>query len=163
MGQFANTLFSALLGWVQTAASWLWSLATNTGANGWMHWVLDNWLALLLWLCIAGLAIDFIVYLVRWQPYRMWGRFLRRKERMEEEIPEEDPAVFQRKWAYADGTTQVENMREAEPGLVEITAPLDAPIRPRRRMARRATPEQSYHQPVYPPQWNENQEQGEHR
>lgn len=162
MGQFANTLFSLLLGWVQAAASGLWSLATNAGAGAWLHWVLEHWLALTLWLCIGGLAIDFAVYLFRWQPYRVWGRFLRRHKEVEEEAAqEEQQPLFQRKWVYADGTTQVEEVRKPEPRPVEITAPLDAPIRPRRRMARRATPEQSYGLPVYPPQWHENQEQGE--
>ena len=56
MGQFANTIFSALLGWVQTAASWLWALISAPESGGWLRWLLDNWLPLLLMLCAAERA-----------------------------------------------------------------------------------------------------------
>lgn len=166
MGQFAGTLFRVLLGWVQTAASWLWGLVTNTDVSAWMRWLLDNWLPLTVLLCIGGVVIDFIVYLIRWQPYRVWGRFLRRASGGEEPSEEETPLqpVFQRKWLYADGSTTVEEVHEP---LQEQPAPpveqLDAPIRPVRRLARRTTPEQAYNQPVYPPQWQHNtqEQQGE--
>lgn len=162
MGQFASTIFSALLGWVQTAASWLWGLVTNTDVSAWVKWLLDNWLPLVILLCVGGLVIDFAVYLLRWQPYRVWRSFLLRFSRKEEPTEEASaPPVFQRKWLYADGSTAVEDVHEP---LQEQPAPqseqLDAPIRPRRRMARRTTPEQAYNQPVYPPQWQRDQ-QGE--
>ena len=159
MGQFANTLFSVLLGWVQTAASWLWGLITNTDVNAWLKWLLDNWLPLVIVLCLGGLAIDFIVYLVRWQPYRVWHSFLSRfsrKNAPEEDAPPVQP-VFQRKWLYADGSTAVEDVHEPlQEQPVPQNGKLDAPIRPQRRMARRASPEQAYNQPVYPPQWQQN-------
>ena len=157
MGQFAGSLFRMLLGWVQTAASWLWSLITDTDASTWLRWLMENWLLLLIIMCGVGLVIDFIVYLFRWQPYRMWGRSLHREA--DEEQPEENPpqGVYQRKWLYADGSTAVEEVHEplqAAPAPVEEQ--LQSPVRPRRRMARRASPEQAYNQPVYPPQWQNN-------
>ena len=169
MGQFANTVFSGLLGWVQTAASWLWSLATNTDVSAWLAWLLDNWLPLVILLCLAGVLVDFVVYLIRWQPYRVWGRFLRRLKGQNE--PAEDSAdalpqpVFQRRWVYADGSTAVEDVRDHQHEVPQQpdSDGLEAPIRPVRRMARRATLEQSYNQPVYPPQWQHNirEQQGE--
>lgn len=159
MGQFANTLFSALLGWVQTAASWLWSLITNSDMNAWIRWLLDHWLSLLMLLCIGGLVLDFIVYLIRWQPYRVWVSFLRRRREQEETPPaEEQQAVYQRKWVYADGSIAVEDVLAAVPEPPAQEEPLTAPIRPTRRVARRATLEQSYNQPVYPPQWRHDQQ-----
>lgn len=163
MGAFANTLFSVLLGWVQTAAAWLWSLVTNADVSAWLRWLLDNWLPLTLILCAGGVVIDFIVYLIRWQPYRVWGNFLRRlaaKDELPVEEPEERP-ILQRRWLYADGSVAVEEVREP----LQTPAPeetLDAPIRPVRRVARRTTPEQAYNQPVYPPQWRHDQ-QGENK
>lgn len=158
MGQFAGTLFSMLLGWVQTAAAWVWGLITNADTSAWLRWLVDHWLTLTLALCIGGLMVDFIVYLIRWQPYRMWGRFLKRKEEQAAEKPPEPATVYQRKWIYADGSTEVEDVR------IPVAAPeeeqLEVPIRPARRMARRTSPEQAYHQPVYPPQWHHEQ-QGE--
>ena len=158
MGQFAGTLFRMLLGWVQTAAAWIWALITNADASAWLRWLVDNWLPLVLALCIGGVLVDFIVYLIRWQPYRMWGRFLYRKEE-EEPLPDSAP-VYQRRWIYADGSTEVEDVRIPPPEAPREEEQLAAPIRPARRMARRASPEQSYHQPVYPPQWQHDQ-QGE--
>lgn len=161
MGQFASKLFSALLGWVQTAASGLWGLITNADAGGGLRWLLDNWLLLVILLCVGGVVIDFIVYLFRWQPYRVWARFLRRwtgKEEADQQEAQEQPApAYQRRWVYADGSTMVEDVHEPpQEQPVQQEPQLDAPIRPSRRMARRATPEQAYHQPVYPPQWQHN-------
>lgn len=159
VGQFAGTLFSMLLGWVQTAAAWAWGLITNAETSAWLRWLVDNWLPLTLALCIGGVAVDFIVYLIRWQPYRMWGRLLGRKDK-EEVANETASPVYQRRWIYADGSTEVEDVHipQQEPAAEEEH--LDVPIRPVRRMARRATPEQAYNQPVYPPQWRHDQ-QGE--
>lgn len=160
MGQFAGTLFSMLLGWVQTAAAWVWGLITNADTSAWLRWLVDNWLPLTLALCVGGVVVDFVVYLIRWQPYRMWGRFLRRKEQPEAEpLPVSTP-VYQRKWIYADGSTEVEDVRVPQPESSAEEEQLAAPIRPVRRMARRASPEQAYNQPVYPPQWHRDQ-QGE--
>lgn len=163
MGQFASMLFSALLGWVQTAASWLWGLLTNADGNAWLKWLMDHWLLLAIILCLGGLVIDFVVYLIRWQPYRVWRSFLSRFSCKDDVEETEEPAqpVFQRKWLYADGSTSVEDVHEPlQEQPVHQSEKLDVPVRPHRRMARRTTPEQAYHQPVYPPQWQHNQ-QGE--
>lgn len=160
MGQFAGTLFRMLLGWVQTAAAWVWSLTTNADATSWLRWLVDNWLPLVLFLCIGGLVVDFVVYLIRWQPYRMWGRFLRRKEQPEADPQPASSPAYQRKWIYADGSMEVEDVHVAPPEAPVEEERLTAPIRPVRRMARRTSPEQAYNQPVYPPQWHHDQ-QGE--
>lgn len=160
MGQFANTIFSALLGWVQTAASWLWALISAPESGGWLRWLLDNWLPLLLMLCAAGVVIDFLVYLLRWQPYRVWARFLRRRKGEDPAGEEAPQPVFQRRWLYADGSTTVEDVHEAPEQPAPVIEQLEAPIRPTRRVARHTPTEKAYNQPVYPPQWQHDQ-QGE--
>lgn len=157
MGQFANALFSALLGWVQTAVSALWGLMTNSDASHWFLWLLENWLPLTLMLCAAGLLIDFIVYLIRWQPYRVWRSFLNRRAEKKQTAPADFvQLVNQRKWVYADGSTAMESDEPSPYVSVQQEPKLTAPIAPTRRLARRSTPEQAYHQPVYPPQWQQN-------
>lgn len=162
MGQFAGTLFSLLLGWVQTAVSGLWALFTNADAGTWLSWLLDHWLLLAAALCLGGVLIDFLVYLLRWQPYRVWGSFLRRmKGRADEEDTAEQP-ILQRRWVYADGSTHLEDIHQHAQEPAPQEEGLHTPIRPTRRVARRATLEQSYHAPVYPPQWqNDHQAQGD--
>ena len=162
MGLFANTLFSVLLGWVQTAASWLWNLVTNADVHAWLRWVLDNWLVLVILLCLGGIAVDFIVYLFRWQPYRVWANSLQRRKERKEPVPQEEEhqPILQRKWLYADGTTQVEDI--PMPQQVQVQQPserLTAPIRPVRRVVRQESAERAYHQPVYPPQWQQTQDE----
>ena len=151
MGQFADTLFSILLGWVQTAVSWLWQLASNADVSAWMYWLLDNWLALVLLLCIGGALADFLVYLIRWQPYRVWRSFLNKITGKEETETAEKP-LLQRKWVFADGSTEVEEIPQSRMDT-EPAEQLNAPIRPTRRVVRRELQGQAYHQPVYPPQW----------
>ena len=160
MGQFANTLFSALLGWVQSVAAELWGLVTNADVSVWMAWILDNWLPLVILLCLGGVVLDFVVYLIRWQPYRVWGSFLHRLTgKEEEETAEQMQPVPSRKWLYADGSVAEEEIHAPlQPAPEEK---LEAPIRPVRRAVRRASPEQAYHQPYYPPQWQRTNEQGE--
>lgn len=164
MGQFADTLFSLLLGWVQTAVSWLWRLATNADVSAWMHWLLENWLTLVVLLCIGGLVVDFLVYLIRWQPYRVWRSFLHKLTKGQEDAGQEDVLPpMQRKWLFADGTTEIEEI--LQPGAFEQEQEdrLNAPIRPVRRAVRREPQGQAYHQPVYPPQWQHTirEKQGE--
>lgn len=160
MGQFANTLFRALLGWVQSAAAELWGLVTNADISLWLRWLLDNWLPLTLMLCLGGVVVDFIVYLIRWQPYRVWGRVLHRvMGKAEEDAIPQEQAATSRRWLHADGSVTEEDIRE--PLQPEPEETLEAPIRPTRRVVRRTTPEQAYHQPYYPPQWQRTNEQGE--
>lgn len=159
MGNFANTLFSVLLGWVQSAAAWLWSLIASDGGGGLMGWVLDNWLALAIGLCLLGLVVDGVVYLIRWQPYRVWRSNLRRSGA--EASPEATPAPAEEplQWVYANGEVAVQPPETYAPQAE--TAPEEAG--PRRRVIparRHAEPDsytgddqRGYHQPFYPPQW----------
>ena len=153
MGQFADTLFSLSLGWVQTVVSWLWNLAANADVHAWIRWVLEHWLLLLVLLCACGVLADFIVYLIRWQPYRIWRRLWQRLTGKAQEAPEqeEELPMMQRKWVFADGSTEVEELPTR--ASAEKEEQLIAPIRPTRRAVRRELERQSYNQPVYPPQW----------
>lgn len=171
MGSFANTLFSALLGWFQGAVAWLWRLIASADAGAWMTWVLDNWLALLILLCLAGLAVDGVVYLLRWQPYRVWRSFLGRFSADEEDAEEGQDEPEIRHWAYAEGAP--EPRKHVRPEHSPGEEHLDAPIRSvkrvipaRQRRAERADGfdtgrwEDAYNAPYYPPQWHtgENKE-----
>lgn len=160
MGNFANTLFSVLLGWVQSATAWLWSLITSDGAGGLMGWVLDNWLLLAVALCLLGLIVDGIVYLLRWQPYRVWRSFLGRSG--EETLPETPPAVEEEplQWVYANGEIAPDPVeQEALYASQPQCAPQERQPRviPARRRTQPETAQGSgpsgYYQPCYPPQW----------
>ncbi len=95
MGPLADTLFSGLFSWVRTAAYNAWQLATQGDAVAWIRWAVENWLPLTVLICIVGLLIDLAVYLIRWQPWRVWRSFFLRREAPkagldaeEDELPE---------------------------------------------------------------------------
>lgn len=147
MGQFTNTLFQVLLGWVQSLVSALWRLIASPDGSGGLRWLLEHWLALVLLLCVAGGLIDFVVYLIRWQPYRVWRAFLRGGHRSaRREAEEESP--YQRRWAYADGSTTLEE--PPQPHHAQDEMRLELPVRPVRRVVRYSGEEHAYYQPVYP-------------
>ena len=120
MGSFANSVFSILLGWVRGAVSWLWNAATSQESSTFMQWIANNWLTLAVILCAAGVVIDFVVHMFRWQPYKVWASFFRRmfgkKERVEE-TPRSGSGLkrrVRREWVYADGTARADETSAAE-------------------------------------------------
>lgn len=112
MGNFANTLFSSLLGWLRNAAAWLWSFLNDPESGGFIIWMADNWLPLVIALCAACMLIDFLVYLLRWQPYKVWASFFRRIFGRDAET--DDSQRIRRRWIHADGTTSIEEVDVAE-------------------------------------------------
>ncbi|MGN0746208.1 MAG: hypothetical protein ACI4ML_06000 [Aristaeellaceae bacterium] len=115
MGSFASGMFSAMLGWIRGAIAYLWNAASTPEGGGLLRWLAENWLPLTLILCGAGMVIDLIVYLLRWQPYKVWASFFRRlggRSGREEDIQEEarprPRRTVHRQWLYADGTERTE-------------------------------------------------------
>ena len=78
MGSFASSAFSLMLAWVRSAAAWLWQLASGEEASGLFRWIGAHWKGLALALCVVGLVVDWVVYLIRWRPQRVWQSFFRR-------------------------------------------------------------------------------------
>ena len=78
MRGFAQTLFNALLGWIRMLVEAVWSLLFSDGTKVWLTWIGNNWLVLVVLLCLIGVAIDYLVWFVRWRPYYVWGSKMRR-------------------------------------------------------------------------------------
>ena len=72
MNGFADTLISLLLGWIKTLVKAVYNVfSSDTGGTFW-SWLGNNWLGLAVLLCLIGVIIDFAVWIIRWQPYRLW-------------------------------------------------------------------------------------------
>lgn len=82
MGTLANSLFRALLGWIRTLSAEIWNTFSSPEGTTLLSWLGAHWKGLAVLMCLAGLAVDLIVYLFRWQPYRVWQS--RRRRRLEE-------------------------------------------------------------------------------
>ena len=112
MGSFANSMFSVLLGWVRGAADWAWKVLFNEEDGGLISWIGNNWVGLIIALCIICMAVDIIVHLLRWRSHRVWISFFRRL--MGKEESGQDTGGFsgrmRREVYYADGTARTEEV-----------------------------------------------------
>lgn len=117
MGSFANSLFSLMLGWFQTVVASVWDLVAHPGKNSFLSWIAGNWYIPVAVLCLAGLAADFIVYMLRWKPYEVWKSFFRRIRTRRKAWPEDsEEAAVHYYNKSAEYTEEPENVEEA-PGI----------------------------------------------
>ena len=92
MGTLADSLFTVLMGWVRALVSALWSLFSSDDMTV-LGFLGKNWMMIAVVMIAAGLVIDWIIWLLRWQPYHLWAQRARRLLRMEEPEKEaEEPA-----------------------------------------------------------------------
>lgn len=152
MGNFSNTLFSTLLGWLRNAAAWLWAFLSDPQSGGMIVWIADNWLPLVILLCVACMLIDFIVNLFRWQPHKVWASFFRRLFGHDRE--ESDTKTIRRRWIHADGTTSIEEVDPAEmipeekPEPAFVPQPAEEAVNARYARFARPQTEPAYVQPT---------------
>ncbi|HIS03611.1 MAG TPA: hypothetical protein IAA75_06870 [Candidatus Pullichristensenella avicola] len=73
---FADTVVNGMLSWLKGFASWVLKLFDLAGSGGIspLAWLSDNWLQLLIVLLIVGVAMDILIWLIRWRPYWVWFR-----------------------------------------------------------------------------------------
>lgn len=83
MGAFADSLFAVLMSWVRALVNSLWALFTTEKTTV-LEFLGKNWLTIVIVLIAAGLAIDWITWMIRWKPYTLRGR-MREAQRREEE------------------------------------------------------------------------------
>jgi len=89
MGTFADSLFTALMSWVRALVNSLWALFSSENTTL-LEFLGKNWLMIAVIVIAAGLVIDWIIWLLRWQPYHLWAQRARRVLRIEEPEDEED-------------------------------------------------------------------------
>ncbi|MBP3428109.1 MAG: hypothetical protein J6M47_07605 [Clostridia bacterium] len=89
MGTFADSLFNVLMSWVRALVSAFWALFSSENTTA-LEFLGKNWLMIALVIVAAGLAIDWLVWLIRWQPYHLWARRMRRWLHIEELVEDED-------------------------------------------------------------------------
>ena len=106
MGTLADSLFNLLMGWVRALVNAIWALFT-TDHTTLLEFLGKNWVLIVVVILAAGLAIDWLVWLIRWQPYHLWARRARRFLRMPE--PEQD----ERRKKRAPGGDETQKMPAA--------------------------------------------------
>ena len=125
MGTFADSLFTVLMSWVRGLVNGIWALFTSDHTTL-LEFLGKNWMVLAAVMIGAGLVIDWVIWLLRWQPYHLWAQRARRLLRIEEPEEEEAPpakahaAVMPRRKTQA----QLDQTMEIEP-FVPMSAPID--------------------------------------
>ncbi len=72
MSGFSDTLFSLLLGWTQQLIKSIWNVLNNESGSLLLHFVIQNWFAIVCIVCIAGVVMDGMIYFFRWRPDWVW-------------------------------------------------------------------------------------------
>ncbi len=73
---YSNKIVDLMLGWLKGLANWvlrLFNLAGSAGGSPLM-WLSQNWLKLLIFFLVLGVAMDLLIWLIRWRPYWVWFR-----------------------------------------------------------------------------------------
>lgn len=71
---YSNAIVDAMLGWLKGLASWVLRLFNLSGGFSPLKFLANNWLELLVFFLILGVAIDLLVWLIRWRPHWVWFR-----------------------------------------------------------------------------------------
>lgn len=98
MGQaeYAEKLTENVSGWLKDGADWAAGVVQNGsqsmgGGMGALDWFAKNWIILLVTLIVIGLVVDWLVWMIRWRPYRLWfGGRKRPEERLRRRYEDED-------------------------------------------------------------------------
>lgn len=96
---YTNAVVNIMLGWLKALANWVLKLFNLAGSGGNpLLWLSENWLKLLIVLLVAGVVLDWLVWMIRWRPYWVWfkkkriivndERFLKGEEFDEDEARE---------------------------------------------------------------------------
>ena len=70
----STAVMNIMLGWLKGIARWVLGLFNLAGVNAFspLEWLSRHWATLLIVLLITGVALDLIIWLVRWRPYWVW-------------------------------------------------------------------------------------------
>lgn len=68
----SNSVLNILLFWLNRLAKWALGLFDLSEGFSPLKWLANNWLGILIALLIIGLAVDLLVWLLRWRPHWIW-------------------------------------------------------------------------------------------
>lgn len=72
---YSSALVNVMLGWLKALANWVLKLFNLSGGGlSPLMWLSKHWMQLLVFCLAAGVAMDFIVWMLRWRPYWVWFR-----------------------------------------------------------------------------------------
>ena len=106
MGAFMNSLFALMLGWTRGLVASLWRLLEGDSPLLLTAFA-KAWLPLCAAMILAGLFIDWLVWVIRWRPYHLLALRIRKRLGLEEKTER------QKSVTHAQPELTPEQMREA--------------------------------------------------
>ena len=74
MNSFTNTILTLLLGWLRALLNAARDFVSSDSSTAFFNFFQNNWRVLFIILCIIGISLDIIVYIVRWRPQPLWRK-----------------------------------------------------------------------------------------
>ena len=108
MNAFAKTLMPLLLGWLRRLFQDLLSAFSKGTVNGFLLWLGEHWLHIVVLLVLLGAVGDFAVWFVRWKPYLVWRTWRRKADRR---LTGKEERRFTQ--GYQDGVQGIQNQQNA--------------------------------------------------
>ena len=72
---FIDWLVKTMLGWARWITDLMWnSINSTTRDGGVLGWFGAHWKIVALIMILAGIVVDWLVWMVRWRPYWLWFR-----------------------------------------------------------------------------------------
>lgn len=107
MSGIGELAYMLLLGWMRALVDWFWLMVSGGSSGGW-QWFLSNWKIWLVILLGGGLVIDWLMWMVRWRPYRvLLSRF--------SHAPKDVAPTYEESWDDGVGYYAPETMLDQEP------------------------------------------------
>ena len=106
MSGIGEVAYMILLGWMRGLIDWFWRVVSGGSGDG-LQWFLSKWKLWLVILLAGGLIIDWMMWLIRWRPYRV---FLSRFRKGQNNAP-----LMEEAWDAGVGYYEPESMRDIEP------------------------------------------------
>lgn len=82
MGGYTERFMKLLLGWMKTLFDSIWGYIGSEDSGSFFRWLGSSWWLVALVLIGAGLVVDWIIWMIRWQPYHVWATRFRRIRRL---------------------------------------------------------------------------------
>lgn len=124
---YTNAVVNVMLGWLKGLANWVLKLFNLAGSGGNpLLWLSDNWLKLLIVLLVAGVVLDWLVWMIRWRPYWVWfkkKRIIVNDEKFleGEELDDDEDVLMDQRYVVPSTVVRRRNTSGAEPVQTQRT------------------------------------------
>lgn len=121
---YTNAVVNVMLGWLKGLANWVLKLFNLAGSGGNpLLWLSENWLKLLIVLLVAGVVLDWLVWMIRWRPYWVWfkkKRIIVNDERfLEGEEFDDEDVMMDQKYVVPSTVVRRRNGQNIAPAPVQ--------------------------------------------